>query len=356
MNEDVKHEVEEIDLKIAQLKKRRRELMASLGEGRLSWGAIIAGAFGALLVGLGVIALFAANWDAFGREARAAIAGAPVVACGIAALAASLKGVRARALWEPLGILWCVAVAAAACLVAQTYQVGGSVPSLVLLVAVLMLPVVWVTRAVAPTATWPIMAVVWTISMKEHGSGESIALMAKGVALMALSLPAYIAFLRSRPPRPALIPAQIATGLVYSAGLGTIVLTAGSFSYSAAIWVLWICAALVAAAGRIFRLPVWGLMGAVVSCCVATPTPIGCLANFLAALAIAGATTAYGVAKLRIGLTNIGAATLLWLVMAKFFFDSSVSFTVKGIVLIASGAALTALNIALARVRKARRA
>lgn len=94
MNEDVKREVEEIDLKIAELKKQRRELLAKLGEGRLSWGAIIAGAFGALMVGLGIIALFAANWDMFGREARAAIAVAPVVACGAVAIAASLRNIR----------------------------------------------------------------------------------------------------------------------------------------------------------------------------------------------------------------------------------------------------------------------
>ena len=115
MINDKRREVEEIDLKIAELKKRRRELVAELGEGRLSWGAIIAGAFGALMIGLGVIALFAANWDAFGREARAAIAVAPVVACGAVAVTAALKDVKTRALWEPLGILWCISVSAATC-------------------------------------------------------------------------------------------------------------------------------------------------------------------------------------------------------------------------------------------------
>ena len=108
MTNDKIREVEEIDLKIAELKKRRRELVAELGEGRLSWGAIIAGAFGALMIGLGVIALFAANWDAFGREARAAIAVAPVVACGAVAVTSALKDVKTRALWEPLGIFWCI--------------------------------------------------------------------------------------------------------------------------------------------------------------------------------------------------------------------------------------------------------
>ncbi|MBR3923666.1 MAG: DUF2157 domain-containing protein [Kiritimatiellae bacterium] len=361
MNEDVKHEVEEIDLKIAELKKQRRELLAKLGEGRLSWGAIIAGAFGALMVGLGIIALFAANWDMFGREARAAIAVAPVVACGAVAIAASLKGVRARALWEPLGILWCVSVAAATCLVAQTYQVGGSVPGLVLLVALLMLPAIWTTRAVAPTVLWPILAIVWGGVSWDAGACKSFALAAKGVALMALSLPAYVAFLRSRPPKSALVSAQIVSGLVYSAGLGmllciTLPLDWGWHDGFLGIMIFWLCAALVAGIGRFFRLPAWGAVALVVVAVAAIPTPLlRYNTGFIISLVLMASVVVYGVRKMRLLFTNVGAATFLWLVLAKFF-GSEASFTVKGIVLIAAGLALTALNVVLIRLRKGRRA
>ena len=361
MNEDVKREVEEIDLKIAELKKQRRELLAKLGEGRLSWGAIIAGAFGALMVGLGIIALFAANWDMFGREARAAIAVAPVVACGAVAIAASLKGVRARALWEPLGILWCVSVAAATCLVAQTYQVGGSVPGLVLLVALLMLPAIWTTRAVAPTVLWPILAIVWGGVSLAAGAGESFALAAKGVALMALSLPAYVAFLRSRPPKSALVSAQIVSGLVYSAGLGillciTLPLDWGWHDGFLGIMIFWLCAALVAGIGCFFRLPAWGAVALVVVAVAAIPTPLlRYNTGFIISLVLMASVVVYGVRKMRLLFTNVGAATFLWLVLAKFF-ESEASFTVKGIVLIAAGLVLTALNVVLIRLRKGRRA
>ena len=362
-NEDaIRNEVAEIGLKIEELKKRRKELLSELGEGRFSLGAIIAGGFGALLIGLGVIALFAANWDEFGREARAAIALAPVVACGVAAAVAHAKGVKSCALWEPVGILWCVSVAAATCLVAQTYQVGGSVPGLVLLVALLMLPAVWCTRAVAPMALWPVMAIVWTISF-ENANGRSacsIALAAKGTLLMALSLPAYIAFLRSRPPRGALISAQVATGLVYSFGFGLLLCTALPFSFYSSetkmVMVYWICSALVAGFGKAFSLPVWGMTGAVVAMGAAFPTPFfHDIGVYVLALAIAGGIIAYGISKLRLGFANVGGVTLLWLVLAKFF-ASSASFTLKGIVLITAGVALTALNIVLINVRKARRA
>ena len=361
MNEDVKREVEEIDLKIAELKKQRRELLAKLGEGRLSWGAIIAGAFGALMVGLGIIALFAANWDMFGREARAAIAVAPVVACGAVAIAASLRGVRARALWEPLGILWCVSVAAATCLVAQTYQVGGSVPGLVLLVALLMLPAIWTTRAVAPTVLWPILAIVWGGVSWDAGACKSFALAAKGVALMALSLPAYVAFLRSRPPKSALVSAQIVSGLVYSAGLGillciTLPLDWGWHDGFLGIMIFWLCAALAAGIGCFFRLPAWGAVALVVVAVAAIPTPLlRYNTGFIISLVLMASVVVYGVRKMRLLFTNVGAATFLWLVLAKFF-ESEASFTVKGIVLIAAGLALTALNVVLIRLRKGRRA
>lgn len=362
MNQDeVRSEVAEIDLKIVELKKRRKELLAVLGEGSLSWGMLILGGFGALMIGLGVIALFAANWDEFGREARAAIALAPVVACGATAVWARSREVKSSALWESLGVFWCVSVAAAACLVAQTYQVGGSVPGLVLLVAFLMLPVIWVTSAATPMALWPILPIVWVFTCREAGASKSVALAAKGVALMAVSLPAYIAFLRSRPAKAALLSVQVVTGLVYSLGLGILLVEAlpVRISYgheSAFVCVFWGCAALVAAAGFAFSLPAWGIVGAVIAAGATFPTPFfECMPTYVVALLIASGIIAYGVAKLRLGFANVGAVALLWLVLAKFF-ESDLPFTLKGLTLIGSGVAFVMLNVVLVRIRKGRRA
>ena len=360
-SEKTRCEIEEIDRQIAELKKRRKELSAELNAGRLSWGAIIAGGFGALMIGLGIIALFAANWSEFGRPARAAIAIAPVAICGCLAIFAHVKGWMSRAFWEPLGILWCVSVGAATCLVAQTYQVGGNVPGLILLVALLMLPVLWTTRAVVPTALWPIFAVVWACMQVDYTGIHSFTIAAESVILMSLSLPFYIAFLRSRPPKAALHSAQVATGLIYSVGLAIILTTTLhllSFrpdDESLVIYTYWACAGLVALMGRIFTLPVWGTIGVLVAAGTAFPTPFLIRENnpYFLALAMACAMIAFGVRKLQLPLTNIGAVTLLWLVLAKFF-TSEVSFTTKGIVLIVAGLALTALNMVLIRLRKRR--
>lgn len=117
-------------------------------ERRFSWGVMIASGFGALLVGLGMISLFAANWDSLGRPIRAMISFAPIVFCGALAWVASAKGWKSMQFWEPLGLFWCIALGAGASLVAQTYQVGGSVSALILFVALLMLPTIWITRSI----------------------------------------------------------------------------------------------------------------------------------------------------------------------------------------------------------------
>ena len=326
-------------------------------ERRFSWGVMIAGGFGALMIGLGVIALFAANWDCFGRPARAAISLAPVVLCGLAALVASAKGWKSMALWEPLGILWCIATGAGTCLVAQTYQVGGSVPGLVLFVAMLMLPVVWISRSVMAMALWPVMAIAWAIAKCEL-ERRSLLLGFEGIGLMALSLPAYVAFLRREPGKAALVTGQLVTGLVYTLGAAIMLNVVWPFTswcnMDTFVLVYWGCAAVVAGAAAVFKLPLWPIVATLVASGAAMMTGVdGVSSLYVVSLALALATLAYGVRKLRLSYANIGAALLLWLILAKFF-ASHLDFTVKGIVLILSGAAITVLNVVFIRLRKRR--
>lgn len=325
-------------------------------ERRFSWGVIIAGGFGALMIGLGVIALFAANWDCFGRAARAAISLAPVVLCGLLALVASAKGWQSMALWEPLGIFWCIATAAGTCLVAQTYQVGGSVPGLILFIALLMLPVVWVSRSVMAMALWPILAIVWVFASREL-QPSSFVLGAEGLAMMALSLPAYVAFVRRRPGRAALVTGQLATGLVYSLGAAILLVAACPFRwfrFDAPILVFWGCSAAVAGAAAAFRLPVWPIVATLVASGAAMVTGVDRLPLlYFASIGLALVTIAYGICRLKLSYANIGAALLLWLILAKFF-ASHLDFTVKGLVLVLSGVVITVLNVVFIRLRKRR--
>lgn len=318
---------------------------------RLSWGAIIAGVFGALLVGLGIIALLAANWDCFGRGARAVIALAPVVGSGALAAVAVRKGWRAMSFWEPLGVFWCLATGAATCLIAQTYQLGGSVPSLVLLVALLMLPIVWLTRTVVVTALWPIWAIAWGLSVRECGEGVVGALV-RAVALLALSVPAFVAFERREVPRVARVMGELVSGLVYAIGTSLLIIELMRiWSFEFGVSVFWCCALVIWTLGVCCGIRSWPTAAMLVAFGAALYTPFGSLWLYGAAILLAGAITVYGVRKVDLGSTNLGAMLLLWLVLAKFF-ASGVDFTTKGLVLIGAGVALTVLNVVMIRIRK----
>ena len=325
---------------------------------KISWGAIIVGAFGALMIGLGIIALFAANWDSLNRPARAAVAVTPLIVCGLIGIIASFKNVKAMAFWEPLGILWCVSTVAAACLVAQTYQVGGSVPGLVLLVALLTLPIAWLTKSVAIMMFWPLFAIIWAAA-SEDIEGESWSLLVKSFALMAFSLPAFIAFLRRKPCRAALVAGLIVTGLLFSLGAAIMTLTVMPYRYKfwaypeVSVMVFWGFSAIVLGLGAKFKLPTWPMIATIVISGAAMTTVSQGIWIFGLSVLIAVSIAWYGIGRIKLSYMNIGAALFLWLLLAKFF-ESEISFTTKGIVLICSGVALTLLNVAMTQFKKRR--
>ena len=323
---------------------------------KVSWGAIIVGSFGALMIGLGIIALFAANWDSLNRPARAAVAVTPLIVCGLIGIIASFKNVKAMAFWEPLGILWCVSTVAAVCLVAQTYQVGGSVPGLVLLVALLTLPIAWLTKSVAIMMFWPLFAIIWAAASEDF-EGKSWSLLVKSFALMVLSLPAFIAFLRRKPYRAALVAGLIVTGLLYSLGAAIMTLTVIPYTScvdpEVSVMVFWVLSAIVLGLGAKFKLPTWPMIATIVISGAAMTTVSLEIWIFGLSILIAVSIAWYGIWRVKLSYMNIGAALFLWLLLAKFF-ESKISFTIKGIVLICSGVALTLLNVAMTQFKKRR--
>ena len=97
----------------------------------------------------------------------------------------------------------------------------------------------------------------------------------------------------------------------------------------------------------------WPMVAIITASLAATPSVSSkaCLSIYAASLALAVATTAYGIVKRRLAFMNIGAMLLLYLILAKFFM-SEADFTVKGIVLIVAGVALAALNVVLVRAKR----
>ena len=317
------------------------------------WGAAIAGAFGALLIGLGLIAIFAANWQCFGRNERAAIAMAPVLFCGALAILATRKEWRSNAFWEPLGILWCIATGAAVCLISQTYQIDNSVPGLVLLVALLTLPVVWVARSIMTMALWPLFALVWSGSMQDACRDQSgVIILVQSLALLALSIPACIAFHRRTLNKTEKAMGQCLSGLVYAMVLPSLIASCLDLDlFEANVGIFWGCSLLILLLGILFKIPSWPFVACFIASCTAIPTVFDSPVCYGISIGMAIAIIAYGTRHLTLRYTNVGTVLLLWLVLAKYC-ESSISFTLKGIIFINAGAALTALNIVMVKCKK----
>jgi hypothetical protein len=257
------------------------------------------------------------------------------------------------AVWEPLGIIWCISTGAAACLVAQTYQVGGSVPGFILFAALLSLPVVWLTGSATATAFWPVYAISYSFAA-ENAEGASFMLLFKSLAFMLLSVPAYVSFLRRNPSLAALSAVQMVTGLVYCIGVPLIVLSSlGNFCSleDGILYIFWAGSALVWMLGIGFKLLRWPFIAVLVATVTAMFSPFSDNIQFALSILMAFVCTWYGSVKAKLSYMNVGVALLLWLIMAKFF-ESEVSFTIKSLAFVCAGAVLTVVNVLMLRHKR----
>ena len=147
----------------AQTAERLRARYAAAREGA-GWRQAVLCSLGALLVGLGIIAVLAANWADLSRPACTVIAFTPLMFCAALWFVGEVKSWRSVGFTEPLGIFWSLAVGAGISLVSQTYHISGTSESFTLTWTLLLLPVMYATRSASATAgffagllTWAIM-------------------------------------------------------------------------------------------------------------------------------------------------------------------------------------------------------
>lgn len=322
----------------------------------VSIGAVFAGAFGALLIGMGLIALFAINWPNLGRGTRAFISILPLLICGALALWAVWKNWKSRLFWEPLGIFWSIAVVSAACLVAQTYNIGGSMSNFILLIAFLTLPVVLITGAFVPMVGWPLFALIWGNSVLDT-YGRSWSLMFSALGLLLLSLPAFVLFFRQKHNQFVRSTGEVFTGLICSVETATIIalfrpqLLSYSWRISATICIFWLFSAIVRWSGIFFKIRKWPIVATIVTAITAGAAVFQGVWMYLAAIVVAITIAVWGIRRMKLSFMNIGAVLLLWLILVKFF-SCNVDFTVKSLVAIFSGVMLLVLNSSIMSFKK----
>jgi len=112
----------------------------------MHWAIIAFAILGSLLIGSGIILLFAHNWDELGRPARAALSFCPVIIGALLSVIALVKN-GGVALRESAGIFHTIAVGASIALIGQTYHLPSNTPAFLLSWILLTLPLVFLLRS-----------------------------------------------------------------------------------------------------------------------------------------------------------------------------------------------------------------
>ncbi|GEP41731.1 DUF2157 domain-containing protein [Brevifollis gellanilyticus] len=122
------------------------------------------GVLGALLIGVGLIAIIGYNWDHFNRPVRLMFAFAPLLGAQAASWWALKQG-DACARWIRETAAFFQAMAAGACIaiVSQIYNLGGDWPQFVLAWALLSLPLAWLMRSYGVVIFYLVCITVWSL-------------------------------------------------------------------------------------------------------------------------------------------------------------------------------------------------
>ncbi len=112
----------------------------------MHWAVIAFAILGSLLIGSGIILLFAHNWEELTRPTRAILSFCPLIIGGLLSAAALMKN-GGPALRESAGIFHALAVGASIALIGQTYHLPSNVPGFLLTWSLLVLPLTFLLRS-----------------------------------------------------------------------------------------------------------------------------------------------------------------------------------------------------------------
>jgi uncharacterized membrane protein len=110
------------------------------------WAVIAFAVLGSLLIGSGIILLFAHNWDDLTRPTRAVLSFCPLAIGSLLSFVALRKN-NSIALRESSGIFHGLAVGASIALIGQTYHIPSDVPAFLLTWSLLILPLMFLLRS-----------------------------------------------------------------------------------------------------------------------------------------------------------------------------------------------------------------
>ncbi len=219
-----------------------------------AWLLAVFGVIGGALIALGIILLFAHNWDELSRPVRAVVSFLPLLA-GQALTAWTLARRKdSLAFREGAGTFLTLAIGACIALIAQTYQIPGNLANFLFTWTILALPIAYLLQATVPAMLYMAGITAWAITERvDRGNVHFYWL------LLVLILPYLWSAFRHRPQSPSSVwlawgasicacivipPLMIVNGLpgmgllAYSAMLGAFFLSGATLDQDAARWKL----------------------------------------------------------------------------------------------------------------------
>lgn len=129
--------------------------------GGATWAITAFSIIGALLIGGGIILLFAHNWDELSRNTRAFISFLPLLLGTALSFAALLRNGK-TALREAAGLFHTLAIGSSIALIGQTYHLPSDVPAFLLIWALLAVPLIFLLSSTGAYLLYLALITAWT--------------------------------------------------------------------------------------------------------------------------------------------------------------------------------------------------
>lgn len=130
----------------------------------------IFGLLGSILIGLGIILLFAYNWDKLSRLYRTVLCFIPLVISSLLVFWAVSKDKKSSAIREGVAAFNMLSVGATIALISQTYNILGNLGTFILTWMLISVPIVYILSASFPAILYLIGITYWATISQNIGS------------------------------------------------------------------------------------------------------------------------------------------------------------------------------------------
>ncbi|AHF08498.1 DUF2157 domain-containing protein [Desulfitobacterium metallireducens] len=127
----------------------------------LKMALAIFGTLGAVLIGSGIILLFAKNWDNFSLTLRTVLSLLPLILAQILTGWVIFTGKNSPAWREGTAVFLFLMIGASISLIGQTYHIPGDTPQFILTWILLSLPIIYLLEVTVPAILYILGTVIW---------------------------------------------------------------------------------------------------------------------------------------------------------------------------------------------------